>query len=141
MVERFNHTLLKMLGTLEEHQKIDKYRIKSDWKAHVPSLVHAFNATRHESTGYSPYFLMFGRHPRLAIDAFLGLPIDSLSSSIHSEYVVKLRDRLRTAYEKARNVASKTAQANKVHYDQKARSAQLYPGDRVLVRNVSLRGK
>lgn len=73
--ERFNQTLLKMLGTLEEYQK-------SDWKAHVPTLVHAYNATFHDSTGYSPYFLMFGRHPRLAIDAFLGLSPDSLSALI-----------------------------------------------------------
>ena len=60
-VERFNQTLLQMLGTLEESKK-------SDWKAHVPSLVHASNSTFHDSTGYSPYFLMFVRHPRLAIE-------------------------------------------------------------------------
>lgn len=134
MVERFNQTLLKMLGTLEEHQK-------SDWKAHVPGLVHAYNATRHESTGFSPYFLMFGRHPRLAIDAFLGLPTDSLTSGLRSEYVVKLRDRLRSAYAKAREIAAKTSSSNKARYDDKARSTVIYPGDRVLVRNVTIRGK
>ena len=66
MVERFNQTLLNMLGTLEDHQK-------QDWKSYVAPLVHAYNATRHDSTGFSLYFLMFGRHPRLAIDAYLGL--------------------------------------------------------------------
>ena len=35
-VERFNQTLLQMLGTLEESKK-------SDWKAHVPSLVHTIS--------------------------------------------------------------------------------------------------
>ena len=35
-VVRFNQTLLKMLGTLEEYQK-------SDWKTHVPTLVHAYD--------------------------------------------------------------------------------------------------
>ena len=73
-VERFNQTLLQMLGTLEEYQK-------SDWKAHVPTLVHVYNATIHDSTGYSPYFLKFGRHPRLAIDAFLGLTPDTVSAN------------------------------------------------------------
>ena len=79
-VERFNQTLLQMLGTLEDYQK-------SDWKAHVPTLVRAYNATVSDSTGYSPYFLMFGQHPRLAIDAFLGLNPDTLSSTKHTEYI------------------------------------------------------
>ena len=93
-VERFNQTLLKMLGTLEEYQK-------SDWKAHVPTLVHAYNATIHDSTGYSPYFLMFGRHPRLSIDAFLGLSPDPLSARQQTEYARKLCECLAFAYHAA----------------------------------------
>ena len=60
MVERINQTLNKMLSTLEEKQR-------EDWKSYESTLVHAYNATRHDSTGYTPFFLMFGRHPRLAI--------------------------------------------------------------------------
>ena len=73
-VERFNQALLQMLGTLHENQK-------SDWKAYVPTLVHAFNATFHDSIGFSPYFLIIWRHHRLAINAFLGLNSDSLNST------------------------------------------------------------
>ena len=54
--ERFNSTLCNMLGTLSEHDKID-------WKAHLSSMPHAYNCTQHPNTTYSPYFLMFGRHP------------------------------------------------------------------------------
>ncbi|MCG8034843.1 MAG: DDE-type integrase/transposase/recombinase, partial [Candidatus Thiodiazotropha taylori] len=133
--ERFNQTLLKMLGTLEEYQK-------SDWKAHVPTLVHAYNATFHDTTRYSPYFLMFGRHPRLAIDAFLGLSPDTLSAANHTDYVRKLRQRLAFAYKMAQEAAKQSSAKHKRYYDLKVRSSgALHPGDRVLVKNVGLRGK
>ena len=34
MAERFNRTLLNMLGIIEDHQK-------TTWKSHMPALVHA----------------------------------------------------------------------------------------------------
>ena len=64
--ERFNGTLLNMLGTLTPEQK-------KDWKGHVPALVYAYNCTRNASTGFSPYFLLFGREPRLPVDVEFGL--------------------------------------------------------------------
>ena len=42
-------------------------------KSYVSPLVFAYNSTRHESTGQSPFMLMFGGNPRLPIDAALGL--------------------------------------------------------------------
>ena len=53
MPERFNQTRINMFGTLEEDQK-------SDWKTYVPPLVHAYNATRHESTGFPRIILCLG---------------------------------------------------------------------------------
>lgn len=134
MVERFNQTLLKMLGTLEEEKK-------ADWKSHVGPLVHAYNVTSHPSTGFSPYYLMFGRQPKLAVDALLGLNTDDISAKSKNEYVRKLRERLTTAYRKAKDTALKTADVNKRYYDTKARAATIQPSDLVLVRNVSIRGK
>ena len=91
MVERFNQTLLNMLGTLEDHQK-------QDWKSYVAPLVHAYNVTRHDSTGFSPFFLMFVRHPRLAIDAHLGLQSSNESNVGSKEtYSSKLKRRLEFA--------------------------------------------
>jgi len=65
MTERFNRTLLSMLGTWEPDKK-------AHWHKYVAPLVHAY-CTRHESTGYAPYFLMFGHHPRLPVDVTFGV--------------------------------------------------------------------
>ena len=99
MVVRFNRTLLKILGTLEEHQK-------QDWKSYVSSLVHAHNASRHDGTGIFHFFLMFGRHLRLAVDAYLGLNyLQGSEWSSREYYASKLKTRLDFAY----MVASKEA--------------------------------
>ena len=61
--ERFNSTLL---GTLPKEKK-------SEWKNHIGTLVHTYNCTQNSATGFSPYYLMYGRQPHLLVDATLGL--------------------------------------------------------------------
>ena len=92
--ERFNSTLCNMLGTLSEEEK-------SDWKSYLGCMTHAYNCTKHASTTYSPYYLMFGRDPRLPIDVEFGLPkSNSGDNSSKSRYVQKLRRRLNYAFRK-----------------------------------------
>ena len=132
MTERFNATLLNMLGTLEEEQK-------KDWKAYVPALVQAYNSTKHDSTGYSPFFLMFGRHPRLPIDVALGIHPEE--DQKETDYVRSLRDKLQFAFEVATRNAQKAAGTHKKYYDRRIRGGPVEVGDRVLVRNTGVRGK
>ncbi|XP_038138822.1 uncharacterized protein LOC119782106 isoform X2 [Cyprinodon tularosa] len=131
-VERFNRTLLNMLGTLEMKQK-------SKWREYVKPLVHAYNCTRNEVTGFTPYELMFGRCPRLPVDLAFGLPIREQSSISHSEYVKNLQSSLRESYKLASENALKSAAKNKIRFDQKVTPCSLEIGDRVLVRNIRLR--
>lgn len=104
-VECFNRTLLQMRGTLDDKRK-------SCWKDFVKPLVHAYNCTRNDLTGFSPYELMFGRHPRLPIDLAFGLPVDKSSQS-HSSYVRNLKVHLEESYRVARENAAKVAGRNK----------------------------
>ncbi|XP_043099138.1 uncharacterized protein LOC122347977 [Puntigrus tetrazona] len=133
-VERFNRTLLDMLGTLQNQDK-------SCWRNHVRPLVHAYNCTRNEVTGYTPYELMFGRQPRLPVDIVFKLPLPEGQYSSHSEYVQRLKSRLKESYKVAMEKAAKIAHKNKMRYDKYVTASDLEPGDRVLVRNVRLRGK
>ena len=43
-----------------------------DWDERVPMVMAAYRASRHESTGYSPNCLVFGREVRALIDLVLG---------------------------------------------------------------------
>ncbi|KAI3375870.1 hypothetical protein L3Q82_003755 [Scortum barcoo] len=132
--ERFNRTLLSMLGTLG-------WEKKCQWSKHIGYLVHAYNSTKCDATGYSPYFLMFGREARLPIDLCFGTSPDGKADGCHSRYVAKLKDDLQRAYKLASETAYKTHQRNKRSYDKRVGFQTLDIGDRVLLRNLGLKGK
>ena len=45
-----------------------------DWSARLPHVMAAYRASRHEATGYSPNFLVFGRELRAPVDIVFGTP-------------------------------------------------------------------
>ena len=132
--ERFNQILLGMLGTLSGDKK-------TDWPSYVAPLVYAYNSTKHGSTGYSPYYLMFGRQPRLPADVALGLDKPEKEPKPYAAYADNLRTQLAHAYDLASKAVHKRAEYNKKSYDRYAKENSLEAGDRVLVRNLSTRGK
>ena len=60
-VERMNQTIIRMIGKLGEDEK-------ARWSEHLPELLSASNAMRSAVTGYSPYYLLFSRRPRIPVD-------------------------------------------------------------------------
>ena len=131
-VERWNRTLLGMLRSLEDDKRVDLKKV-------LPEVVHAYNCCIHQSTGHSPYFLFFGRHPRLPIDLAFGIDLNSKKSGSTSQYIKDLKKKLSFAYQKASENMAKTNQKNKTRYDVSARAAELDVGDRVLVRKLGPR--
>ena len=133
--ERFNSTLCNMLGTLGDEEK-------SDWKSHLGCMTHAYNCTKHASTTYSPYYLMFGRHPRLPIDIEFGLHKPNCSdNSSKSRYIQKLRRRLNYAFQKASKYSDQQAKKYKQGYDKSVKGPQLHVNDLVLVKIVAHKGR
>ena len=89
-----------MLGTLDPDEK----RV---WKAHVPLLVHAYNATTHKGTSKSCFCLMLGRHLRLPIGVVLDLLREEPKRNYYT-YIQGHRERLSEVYAIAMKEAEKT---------------------------------
>ncbi len=130
-VERFNRTLLDMLRTLPENEK-------SRWKDHVDKVVHAYNCTRSDTTGFSPFFLLFGRHPRLPINLIFQTKTPSTKQD-YPQYVKQWRTAMQESYRLAGQKINERAAKAKKTYDRFVRSSILQPGDHVLVRDLSER--
>lgn len=127
--ERFNRTLLDMLGTLQADNK-------HTWSRRVEAMLHPFNSTRHERTGFSPYFLIFGREPRLPIHLLLGVSTDRISHQSHYQYVARLKDTIKSVYRLAEENLVKINEGNKRRFDLQVRYRDLNISDRVLLRNL-----
>ena len=92
-VERQNHTLQEMLAAfVSEH--------KDGWDSCVSLAVYAYNTSCHESTGFSPYELVFGRSPRTPLELDLDIPLKHPSTQ--SEYSQSVRKALYSLSHKAR---------------------------------------
>ena len=64
--ERANQLGLNMLGMLS---LTEKYR----WYDHCAHISYAYNTTVHSTTGLSPFFVLYGRQPKLINDAVIGV--------------------------------------------------------------------
>ena len=134
LCERFNRTLISMLGTLTEE-------FKSEWVNHVNMLTYAYNCTRSNATGFSPYYLLYGRHPLLPIDIEFGVMTPDLMEVVTLKYVHGLQKRLDYAFKKAADFSRKEALRLKQRYDKTAKASKLEPGDLVLVRRKGFQEK
>ena len=125
MVERFNRTLLMMLAMFAGKNR-------DDWDDLLPTVMMAYRSSVYESTGFSPYRLMFGEECTLPMD--IGLPRDQLdtSESITSPYALWVRDALEEAYDQVRQHSGQAVQRQKRLYDRRAVKRDFAVGDWVM---------
>ena len=129
MAERINRTVQNMLKALTEREK-------SSWKDHLPKLAFAYNSTVNKTTGFSPFFLMFGRQSTLPVDTMFGLGRNEavgVTRNSHAQFVKDWKNSMAQSFELANKNIAKSADYNKQHYDKKIHGVQLKIGDRVLV--------
>ena len=103
LVERFNRTLLMMLAMFAGERK-------DDWDDLLPPVMMAYRSSVHESTGISPYRLMFGEECTLHMD--IGLPRRHLdpAEDVASPYAVWVKDSLEVAFDQVRRHSGQAVQ-------------------------------
>ena len=133
-VEWMNQTIIHVIGKLEQDKK-------ACWSEHLPEMLSAYNGTRSAVTGYSPYFLLFGRKARMPVDYLFPTLCDSPHQTKMEVSVMAMQKRLKEAFAVARHLTPQEA-AKQWHYcDRKAGAVALQPGDVVMVRTDGFVGK
>ena len=125
LVERFNSTLINMLS------KCAKKNGK-DWDKQLPYVLFAYRASVQASTKESPFYLLYGRDPRLPSECALTVPTTPYMIDLQdyrSELTTSLSDAWLTAKEHIAHAQDKQKQ----QYDKKAKESPVKVGDRVMV--------
>ena len=133
-VERMNQTIIHMIGKLEEDKK-------ACWSKYLPELLLAYNATCSTVTGYSPYYLLFGRRSRIPVDYLFPTLHDLPHQTKMEVSAVAMQKRLKEAFAVARHLTSEEAAKQCCYYDHKAGAVALQPGDIVMVHTDGFVGK
>ena len=123
-----------MIGKLS-HDK------KAQWEQHLPELLQAYNSTWSTVTSYLPHYLMFGRCPCLPVDYYSPTVSTFERSCRVLAYVTEVRRCFKEAYAEAHLQTNCEAEKQKCYYDLATSTAQLVPGDVVLMKNDAYQEK
>ena len=132
--ERFNRTMHNLLRTLNPEAK-------RKWPSYLPELTFYYNATPHSSTGFSPFYLFMGFHPRLPVDNIVVVQNDDLDQHqlVLNDWVKERHNQLQLAYKLAnQRITSRVQQRKNRHDEHIVPPVNLKLGDRVLLRNHCL---
>ncbi|KAL5497311.1 hypothetical protein EMCRGX_G013768 [Ephydatia muelleri] len=113
-VERFNRTLEAMLSkVVADNQK--------DWDEHLQTVLFAYRTAVHDSTGFTPFSVMFGRSPTLPVDVMLGRTQQEQCTQL-PQYVRKLQQSVKAAFAEVRQKLVSAHQHQKQFADAHSKS-------------------
>ena len=126
LCERFNRTLAAMLRAfVSDHQR--------DWDIYLPYVTNAYRAEVQDSTGETPFYLMFGRPCRAPLDILLRDQPGRLPD-IAGEVARQrphMMQRLHTAFKVVKKRLAQAHQRQKRNHDEKAMKREFEVGEEV----------
>ena len=105
------------------------------WKEFLPTIEMVVNSLPNRSTGYSPFYLMYGYHPVLPVELLKG------DESTKIETLSKYLERTQEVWRHAPAQMEKAVAIQKSYYDKKHWDVQFTVGDLVLLSTQNLRLK
>lgn len=118
--------------TLEETLRAYVNTKHDDWDTHLPLIEFAYNNKINASTGFTPFFLNYGVHPRVPAD--LPRAIQDCPTPTATAFLTQIRDNLKIAQENLKQAQDRQKHAA----DQHRRDMTFSIGDQVLLSTANL---
>ncbi|XP_063794647.1 uncharacterized protein LOC134949877, partial [Pseudophryne corroboree] len=123
LCERANQTLIGMLRSLPAGDR-------ARWPTLLPELIYLYNNAEHSSTGFTPYYLMFGRQGKLPQDLELAPTLTSPATP-QTDWVHEHQRRIEAARELVEMRMGTVRHRQEKNYNATAHPTLLYVGDLV----------
>ncbi len=128
--ERFNRTMHNLLKALPPEKK-------TKWPEYLSELVYCYNVAPQASTGYSPFYLMYGREPSLPIDLILGNTNEQPGKCLE-EWIATHKKKLGDVHSLAKLNLERASQQRIQRFNATAREESIPKGTSVLLRSHPL---
>ena len=125
VIERMNKTLQNMLAKCVNEEQ-------SNWSQQLPYVMMAYRSSVHESTGYTPQFLVFGQELSLPLDCMYPKPQENETTDIH-EFVYNKQQAFQRAFELVRRKLNEKQKRRNAIYNKKAHGPSYKEGQKVLL--------
>ena len=125
VIERMNRTLQNMLAKCVNDEK-------NNWLTQLPYVMRAYRISVHESTGYTPHFLVYGQEICLPINFMYPSPNDHLSSGTN-DFVSARKLGFQKAYESARSALHQSQKRRNALFNRKVHGPLYQEGKKVLL--------
>ena len=120
-----NWTLQNMLAKCVNDEQ-------NNWSTQLPYVMTAYRTTVHESTGYTPHFLVYGQEICLPIDFMYPNPNDHLPSSTN-EFVSARKLAFQKAYKSTRSTLNQSQKRRNALYTREVHGPLYQEGQKVLL--------
>jgi hypothetical protein len=108
-VERTHRLLVSFLSKLKPQEKLK-------WDVFLPSFCAAHNSSKSQSSGFSPFFLLYGRDMLLPVDTLLA----HRTKYLGEDYFPQSLERMHTTFRLVRRHIKEQTNRNKKYHDKKA---------------------